>query len=514
MPQHGISRTARDFRVDGHRQRNPPVDFEKRLDRPDPRRRAPRGMRTLAEDGWRLVPPGHHHGRGGVERDDRERSRERDNDRFRRENRGGRLNLISHATFQYKGLQADGSVAEGQLDAPGRPDAFRQMEALGLRPVNLFEKAGRRDLQEWRPSARPRFRWERFPSNLEIAQSFREGFPGKFHAAAVESAGRGRAVEPRAGDSFYKEASSPGGAGQSGRKSTTSCGRHVAGRCDGEIAGLFRAFTWRWSRRARPADFSTWCWRRSRISVARKGTEIESHHRDDLSVHPVRAGAGGADGSAVFFIPKFQKLFQFARFAAVDHANHHWRQPSGAFLWILCPGGLCGHRGFCCAPGLLRKRGKRIWEGLVALPLVGPLVAQFAMARFCRMLGTLLGAGVPLVQGLNVARKSIGNQILVDAVSASPSSACSRVDGSARAWRIARAFSGSTLEMISVAEESGTARRRTGPHRRRHRGRFGPQFENRRGVCRAADAVFDCRFIGTIFIGMLLPILSMSEYIK
>ena len=32
-------------------------------------------------------------------------------------------------------------------------------------------------------------------------------------------------------------------------------------------------------------------------------------------------------------------------------------------------------------------------------------------------LGTLLGAGVPLVQGLNVARKSIGNQILVDAVS-------------------------------------------------------------------------------------------------
>jgi type II secretory pathway component PulF len=33
------------------------------------------------------------------------------------------------------------------------------------------------------------------------------------------------------------------------------------------------------------------------------------------------------------------------------------------------------------------------------------------------MLGTLLGAGVPLINGLNVARRSIGNQILVDAVS-------------------------------------------------------------------------------------------------
>src|SRR5207247_3529710 len=63
------------------------------------------------------------------------------------------------------------------------------------------------------------------------------------------------------------------------------------------------------------------------------------------------------------------------------------------------------------------EKGRRTWEGLMLRsPVVGGLVAQFAMARFCRMLGTLLGAGVPLVQALNVARKSIGNQILVDAV--------------------------------------------------------------------------------------------------
>ena len=32
-------------------------------------------------------------------------------------------------TFQYRALQTDGSIAEGVLDAPGRPDAFRQIEA-------------------------------------------------------------------------------------------------------------------------------------------------------------------------------------------------------------------------------------------------------------------------------------------------------------------------------------------------------------------------------------------------
>src|SRR5882757_4280518 len=43
-------------------------------------------------------------------------------------------------TFSYRALRADGKIAEGVLEAAGRPDALRQMEALGLRPVNVAEK--------------------------------------------------------------------------------------------------------------------------------------------------------------------------------------------------------------------------------------------------------------------------------------------------------------------------------------------------------------------------------------
>src|SRR5580692_12739033 len=43
-------------------------------------------------------------------------------------------------TFTYKALQPNGTVAEGVLDAPGRPDALRQIETLGLRPVNVAER--------------------------------------------------------------------------------------------------------------------------------------------------------------------------------------------------------------------------------------------------------------------------------------------------------------------------------------------------------------------------------------
>ena len=45
-------------------------------------------------------------------------------------------------TFSYRALQTNGTMAEGQLDAPGRSDALRQVETLGLRPVSLAEKAG------------------------------------------------------------------------------------------------------------------------------------------------------------------------------------------------------------------------------------------------------------------------------------------------------------------------------------------------------------------------------------
>src|ERR1700722_10167657 len=43
--------------------------------------------------------------------------------------------------FQYKAFQLDGGTTEGQIEAGGRQEAFRQMEQRGLRPISLAEKA-------------------------------------------------------------------------------------------------------------------------------------------------------------------------------------------------------------------------------------------------------------------------------------------------------------------------------------------------------------------------------------
>ncbi len=71
------------------------------------------------------------------------------------------------------------------------------------------------------------------------------------------------------------------------------------------------------------------------------------------------------------------------------------------------------------------------------------------------LLGTLVGAGVPLISALRVARESIGNQTLIDAVTDSIERVKKGDSLSASLGDCKALFPGSVIEMIGVAEESG-----------------------------------------------------------
>jgi type II secretory pathway component PulF len=161
------------------------------------------------------------------------------------------------------------------------------------------------------------------------------------------------------------------------------------------------------------------------------------------------------------------------------------------------------------------EKGKRVWEGLLLRsPIVGPLSAQFAMARFCRMLGTMLGAGVPLVQSLNVARRSIGNQILVDAVSQS----IERVQQGGRLGEslaeCKNLFSGSVLEMVAVAEESGKLDAELVRIAAVTEVDLDRNMKTAVAFAEPAMLFVIAGLVGVIFIGMLLPVLTMGANIK
>ena len=170
---------------------------------------------------------------------------------------------------------------------------------------------------------------------------------------------------------------------------------------------------------------------------------------------------------------------------------------------------------FALRSWFVSEQGKRAWEGMILkMPVVGPLVARFAMARFCRMLGTLLGAGVPLVQALNVARKSIGNQILVDAVSTS-------IDRVKEGDQLGKSlsgcrnlFPGSVLEMISVAEESGKLDQELVRISNVTEGDLDRQLKTSVAFAEPLMLFLIAGFIGTIFIGMVIPIFTLQDHIK
>ncbi len=161
------------------------------------------------------------------------------------------------------------------------------------------------------------------------------------------------------------------------------------------------------------------------------------------------------------------------------------------------------------------EKGRRVWEGLLLrIPIVGPLVAQFAMARFARMLGTLLGAGVPLVQALNVARKSIGNQILVDAVAQAIERVQQGGQLGASLSECKGLFPGSVVEMIAVAEESGKLDQELVRLANVTEGDLDRHLKTAVAFAEPLLLFFIAAFIGTIFISMVLPIFTMQEYIK
>lgn len=217
----------------------------------------------------------------------------------------------------------------------------------------------------------------------------------------------------------------------------------------------------------------------------------------------------------VFFIPRFQEIFT----------------GFGATLPLLTQvivgaSELIRHYGLYVAAGvgltiyfvrnwLVSEQGRRTWEKIILrLPVVGPLIARFAMSRFCRMLGTLLGAGVPLINGLNVARKSIGNQILVDAVANS----IERVkQGDALGPSLSDCkdlFPGSVLEMVSVAEESGRLDQELVRIANVTEGDLDRQLKTAVAFAEPLMLFLIAAFIGTIFIGMVIPIFTMQDYIK
>jgi type II secretory pathway component PulF len=413
-------------------------------------------------------------------------------------------------TFQYRALRADGGISEGVVEAGGRPEALRQIETLGLRPLKISE--GRT------ANGKP------VPARTSGGAAPTGGFgSGKVSTKELETFTRLLSSLLAAGVPLSralvilsKEASSPAAAAKwkevhdlvvdgvsladaMAKSPETFPKVYTAMVQAGEAGGFLDVVL------AQIADFQ------AREKDLRSKVATAMIYPSVLLVLALVV----LTVLLVFFIPKFQTVFSSVKgslplITEIIIATSRLLRQYGLFV------AAAGVAGFLMLRTWFASEvGRRAWEGMILQsPVVGGLLAQFAMARFCRMLGTLMGAGVPLVQGLNVARKSIGNQILVDAVAKS----IERVQQGGRLGQslaeCRTLFPGSVMEMISVAEESGHLDRELVRIANVTEGELDRQLKTAVALAEPLMLFLIAGFIGIIFIGMLLPVFSLQDNIK
>lgn len=160
----------------------------------------------------------------------------------------------------------------------------------------------------------------------------------------------------------------------------------------------------------------------------------------------------------VFFVPKFSVMFDQLRqkgelpiFTEYLLGTSGFLNKYGLFFLLLFAVGY-----FVLRVQLSTEPGKRFADRLrLKLPLFGGIFRNLAVSRFCRVLGTLLKNGVPILKSMDISREAAGNVVLSEAIANATENITSGESLSIPLTKSGQ-FPRNVTEMISVAEESNT----------------------------------------------------------
>jgi len=101
------------------------------------------------------------------------------------------------------------------------------------------------------------------------------------------------------------------------------------------------------------------------------------------------------------------------------------------------------------------KHGRYNWDRWkLRVPIAGPIILKATLARFARAFALVSGAGVPIVQGMNVVSEVVDNAYLASRID-SMRDGVERGESVLRTAVTAGVFTPVVLQMIAVGEETG-----------------------------------------------------------
>jgi general secretion pathway protein F/type IV pilus assembly protein PilC len=154
----------------------------------------------------------------------------------------------------------------------------------------------------------------------------------------------------------------------------------------------------------------------------------------------------------VFFVPRFEPLLATAQKPAPTVLIFAMSKVLRGYWWLVALGLFGAIASVISA--LKSDNSRRSFERLrLKIPVVGDALRMLAITRFCRILGTMLANGVPMLQALKISKDATGSTLLGDQIATATESVR---DGKSLSVPLSEGslFPDQVLAMITVAEES------------------------------------------------------------
>jgi general secretion pathway protein F/type IV pilus assembly protein PilC len=401
--------------------------------------------------------------------------------------------------FTYTARQPNGQVAQGVVRADDRRLALLALAQQSLTPLQVRPKTGW-DLKSWKLPLRPRVSGEVMAGTLaQLSELLDNGVP------LLE------ALEILA------------------KQSTSPVMQGVLNQIRGDVAqgvnidqamakhAIFDELTLSMVRAGAEGAFLEDALKRISIFLERR-EELKGKVTGALA-YPAFLLVAGLIVTVVLivvFVPRFEGLF-----SRLEKSGQGLPLPTILLLgtsdflrsYGLVVAAAMGATLFGFSQWAATTQGRWIMDGVrLKLPIFGAILHHSAVARFCRVLGTLLTNGVPIVKALQISSSSTGNKRLEQAIVRS----CENIK-SGETLSAPLTASGlvppSVMAMIHVAERSNTLDSVLIRIAERTEMKIEQQLGTMVRLIEPLTLVLIGALVTFVLVGLLLPIFDMSSAI-
>jgi general secretion pathway protein F/type IV pilus assembly protein PilC len=160
----------------------------------------------------------------------------------------------------------------------------------------------------------------------------------------------------------------------------------------------------------------------------------------------------------IFFVPRFEPIFkkleekgELPFITEILMVVSHFMQRQGIWIVVAAAVAIYVFRRWAGS-----ESGRMLVDGWrLRMPGAGSIYLHLALARFTRILGTLLHNGIPILQALRISKDSTGNRVLTQAIEKSAEN-IKGGDRLATPLAACKYFPRDVVEMVAVGEESNS----------------------------------------------------------